>query len=365
MTRRGTSTVYLHIGAPKTGTTYLQDRLSLNAKALARHGLVLPAQAMVSPTLFHFRAALDLLGQDWGGSPGHADGSWDALVRRVRRSSGTVIVSHEIFSAARPDKVQRLKRDLEGAELHVVYTVRDLARQIPAAWQESVKQGRTWRYGGFLRRVQRDRSWFSRAFDLPTVLTNWGAGLAPERIHVVTVPQPGAPRDTLWKRFCEVIEIDPAWAPLESNRTNPSLGAAETQVLRRLNKRLGRAVRADVNYDDLVRVLLAEERLAGRESTSVTLPPALLPWAAERAEHWIEWIEASGVHVVGDLAELLPQPSVHDEEWSDADSVPPRRQLDAALEALAAMTQEAARRADPDRQLGAKVRAGARRLRGQ
>jgi hypothetical protein len=29
--------VYLHIGAPKTGTTYLQDRLSLNAKELAEH----------------------------------------------------------------------------------------------------------------------------------------------------------------------------------------------------------------------------------------------------------------------------------------------------------------------------------------
>lgn len=30
--------VYLHIGAPKTSTTYLQDRLMLNPASLAEHG---------------------------------------------------------------------------------------------------------------------------------------------------------------------------------------------------------------------------------------------------------------------------------------------------------------------------------------
>ena len=34
--------------------------------------------------MFHFRAALDLLDQDWGGAPGHAKGAWDAMMRRVR-----------------------------------------------------------------------------------------------------------------------------------------------------------------------------------------------------------------------------------------------------------------------------------------
>ena len=64
-------TVYLHIGAPKTGTTYLQDRLGRNASALADHDVHFPSRsALVSPGLFHFRAALDLLGQDWGGAAG-------------------------------------------------------------------------------------------------------------------------------------------------------------------------------------------------------------------------------------------------------------------------------------------------------
>ena len=64
--------VYLHIGAPKTGTTYLQDRLAVNAKTLAAHDVHFPTTSpLVSPGLAHFRGALDLLGQDWGGAPGH------------------------------------------------------------------------------------------------------------------------------------------------------------------------------------------------------------------------------------------------------------------------------------------------------
>jgi len=135
--------VYLHIGAPKTGTTYLQDRLARNAATLAQHGVTIPSKNRFVPSdLFHFRAALDLLEQDWGGAPGHAEGAWDALVRKVRRSSATGVVSHEIAAPAPPDKIAKVMNGLAGCELCVVYSARVLARQLPAAWQESIKQGR-------------------------------------------------------------------------------------------------------------------------------------------------------------------------------------------------------------------------------
>ncbi len=264
--------VYLHIGAPKTGTTYLQDRLTLNAASLADHGVHFPSRSpLVSPGLFHFRAALDLLGQDWGGEPGHAAGNWDALAKRVRRKSGTVIVSHEILAPARAEHVARAMADLDGSEVHVVYSARDLGRAIPAAWQESIKQGRKWSYRKFLRKTRRGKPWFFRAFDLPTVLATWGSELPPERIHVVTVPHrpdpmrvepeastaPGPveaiPGDPLWLRFCEVFGIDPAWAPRDSDRTNQSLGVAETTLLRQLNRRLDRTTRREASYDALIR----------------------------------------------------------------------------------------------------------------
>ena len=66
--------VYLHVGAPKTGTTYLQDRLALNKAELARHGVHYPLQLHAS----QFRPALDLLEMPWGGL--HVD-----VERRVGR----------------------------------------------------------------------------------------------------------------------------------------------------------------------------------------------------------------------------------------------------------------------------------------
>ena len=356
-------TVYLHIGAPKTGTTYLQDRLSRNLASLAQHDVHIPTKSpMVSPGLFQFRAALDLLGQDWGGEAGHAEGSWDALVKRVKRRSGTVIISHEILAPARSHHVARAMNDLVGAEVHVVYTARDLARQLPAAWQESIKQGRTWRYSQFLRKSQRGRTWFSRAFDLPAVLGTWGAHVPPEHIHLVTVPTRGGP-ESLWDRFCRATGMEPGWAPAESTRANESLGVAETAVLRQLNKRLDRKTRRESAYDGLIRQMLAEEELVRSTSPRITLPPPAYDWVEELSHQWLEWIEQARVDVVGDVADLIPTRPAADEPWHDPDRVKPRKRLAVAMAALAAMTSEAASRPDPDHQFAARVRKSAERLR--
>ena len=357
--------VYLHVGAPKTGTTYIQDRLGLNTRSLAQHGVHVPTGSpLVSPALFQFRAALDLLGQDWGGEPGHASGAWGTLARKVRRRSGTVIVSHEILAPAAPDRVAKAMADLGDSEVHIVYSARDLARQLPAAWQESIKQGRKWSYRRFLNRSERGGSWFYRAFDLPSVLGTWGAGLPPERIHVLTVPRSGAPdSDSLWLRFCRACGIDPGWAPVDSDRANRSLGVAETQVVRQLNRRINRATRREAEYDELIREMLAQDQLVRRSSAPVRLPPDRFDWAEAEAERWIEWLGGSGVDVVGDVEELRPQRPAADEKFRDPDKVRAKKQLRTAMDALAAMTQEAASRPDPGRQLVRRVRTQAQRLR--
>src|SRR5918997_1613145 len=98
MTRR----VYLHVGAPKTGTTYLQDRLALNRSELGRHDVHYPLGLQSS----HFKPALDLIDVPWGGQRESARGEWDRLADRVRKHDGTVIVSHEILAAAKRGQVR-------------------------------------------------------------------------------------------------------------------------------------------------------------------------------------------------------------------------------------------------------------------
>jgi hypothetical protein len=188
-------------------------------------------------------------------------------------------------------------------------------------------------------------------------------------VHVVTVPQrrlsAGQEPDLLWGRFCAAFGVDPAWGPRESERTNPSLGVAETQLLRKLNRRMDRVTRRQSSYDDLIRGMLAQDELLGRKSEPVRLPPEMYPWAELQSERWIEWIEASGVDVVGDVEDLRPVPPPEDQPFKHPDKVPPRLQLNAALDALAAMTREAARRPDPEQKLVRRIRTQAERLRDQ
>jgi len=360
--------VYVHVGAPKTGTTYLQNRLTANISTLAKHDVHYITRPLFTPNLFQFRAALDLLDRtDWRGPIAKSDGAWEHMVRRIRRSNGTVVFSHEILSGAKPKHVAKLWRDLDvgnSTELHVVYTARDLARQLPAAWQEGIKQGQRWTFDGFLRRFQTEKTWFYRTFHFPGVLTTWGADLPPEQIHLITLPPAGADsgRDELWRRFALTCGIDPIWAPLEGKRSNRSLGMAETQVIRRLNRLLERSQQPGGTYDSLIRVMLAESVLVTRESDRVRVPPKIHPWITEKTERWIEWAEQSGVDVVGDLDDLLPPAPLPGATWTDPDTVGPRKQLRAALDALAAMTEEAARREDPTATFGAKVKRARQRL---
>lgn len=360
---RSRRVVFLHVGAPKTGTTYIQERLAVNARELAERGVHYPSKSVFIPApLFHFRAALDLMDQDWGGEPGHAEGGWAAMVRQVRRRTGTIIISHEILATADPQTIERVMKDLADCEVHIVYTARDLVRQVPAAWQESIKQGRKWRYQRFLNKVQRGDAWFMRAFDLPTVLNSWSRDLPPERVHVVTVPPSGSEPGLLWGRFCRVVGIDPEWAPHDTTERNESLGIAETELLRRLNERLGRQARRESAHDHLIQKLLFEGELSATQSRRVTLPPKRFDWADEQAQLWVDWIEGAGVDVVGDVTDLRPDKPAAG-TWRNPDKVSGKMLSEAALQALTAMTREAATRPDPNRELGARIRNRAEKLR--
>jgi len=358
--------VYLHVGAPKTGTTYLQDRLALNQAELARHGVHYPLGVYAS----QFRPALDLVGISWGGIGAEVGGEWGKLMRRVRKLDGTVVISHEILAAANSQQIKRVMDDLGETEVHLVYSARDLARQIPAEWQEGVKHRRRGTYKKFVESVmtaRRDkpRMWFWQVQGLPDVLSRWSGGLSPSRVHLVTVPQPGAPGDLLWERYCTAFGLDPAWAPQDSFRTNVSIGGAEATLIRRLNGRLRESGLESEPYRALIREIVVHRTLAQRpDMTKVTLPPTAYDWAEEVAHEWIEWVEGSGINVIGDVADLLPVRPSGDEAWPDPDR--PRRAevIDAALDALVALALEAGRRPDPEEQPLAKVVRATRRIRG-
>ncbi|MFI2707928.1 hypothetical protein ACH5WX_10310, partial [Nocardioides sp. CER28] len=341
--------VFLHVGAPKTGTTYLQDRLFLNRASLARHGIKYPTGYREDM----FLAAVDLTGIRWPEFRDKSHGEWDALVRRTKLAHGTVVLSHEILAVARPSRIRKAAEDLGDAELHVVLTARDIARQLTADWQEGVKMYGTKSFARFLRETmagdpRTSKQWFWRAQHLPRVLSNWGSVVPPERVHLVVLPRSGG---DVWQPFSRLIGADPSWAPRQTDRANSSLGAAEATMLRRLNKRLKAAGLERSDYRSLVLNAIVYDTLAERDSTRIALPPDAHEWATSVAKEWVDWVGASGIDVVGDLNDLVPGPAVVDDDRVDPDRPGPQAVRDAALDALVGVILEAAHRPDPEARL--------------
>ena len=337
--------VFLHIGTPKSGTTFLQERFALNRDSVAAQGLTYPNTRSGN----HFEPALDLIEERWAGQREVARGQWPALVNEVRKAPGDVLVSHEILAAASPQQVRTAMDAFRDHEVHVVLTARDLARQLPAEWQENIKHRGRRSFANFLSRVYaaprtNPDLWFWRVQAIPDVLTRWGNGLPPGRIHVVTVPQSGAPADLLWQRFALVVGVDPDRSYAEATDFNQSLGIAEVAVLRRLNKLLaGRGVPREA-YVDLVREVIGRDTLAHRpDQIRAVLPERRWPFVEEVTSEWMDWLGGAGVEIVGDLADLQPRrPDYSEDTWIHPDQPPEDRVAEAALEALAAVIEDIA-----------------------
>lgn len=351
--------VYLHIGAAKTGSSYLQDILSRNRQQLRKAGILYSGG---------FHASLDLRGARFQGyDDPKVPGAWGRLVDSARDWSDTVVVSHENFASAEPEHVEQAIADLDFAELHVIYTARDLVRQIPAVWQEGLKNRGTLPFREFVERLQRsdteaEGTGFWRAQDAVRVLEKWGRHLGPGRIHVVTVPPVGAPLRLLWDRFADVTRIDPDAYDTHTTRTNSSLGSVEAALLRRLNGPLRKNVQWPV-YQKVVKRFLAHEVLANRSNPQkIALPADQREWVDARSNELVNGLRAAGYHVSGDLEELIPRRSVSDDPLP-ADDVSVEQELDAAVDAITGMVVRMGVLQDSERQLRAKLRESKRALR--
>ena len=332
--------VLLHVGTPKSGTTYLQQLLWDNRDALARAGVTYPGWRPDA----HFLACQDLIGIEFNDWPDPAvAGSWRRLVERTRAARGTVVLSHELFGDAPAEVAERALADLAPAEVHVVLTVRDLARQLPAVWQEDVKNRHSTSFADFLAAAGPApdvQGWAGEAFwhrqDVPAVLRRWAATLPADRVHLVVVPPRGAALDLLWQRFATVLGVRPGLARLPAaSAVNSSLGVAESELLRRLNTRLEGRVPWPVHAERVTHHL-APAVLACRPGRALALPPSEYGWVSARSRELAAELGRSGHRVVGDLAELtvppLPPAAAPDDRPVTAEEL-----LDAALDGLAGL----------------------------
>lgn len=343
------SRVFLHIGEPKTGTTFLQQVMWSNRAELAAQGVVLPGHHPQD----HYRASQDLRGiRKLASDPaGSWDGEWDILASQAR-SAKTAVISHELFSAADEAQAGRAVAALQPAEVHIVLTVRDMGSLLPAEWQETVKHRSTrqWRdwLGDVIDResVDTDRRqwWFWKVHDTLAIADIWSRHVPADQLHVVIMPPAGAPRTLLWERFASLLGVDPASADTSRARPNVSLGLPEIEFLRQLNLALPSEI-PDWFYMGNVKETVAHKFGPGRPGGRLVLPPERAAWAAEQAELLIAGLASSKYDVIGDPGELRPRPAggpAADPAGQPADQV-----LDAAVRAASTMVVTLYQRAYP------------------
>jgi len=343
--------VFLHIGEPKTGTTFLQQVMWRNRSSLATQGVVLPGHHPQD----HFRASQDLRGiQKLATDPaGSWTGEWDILARQARQAPRIAVISHELFSAADAQQADRAVRSLQPAEVHVVLTVRDMATLLPAEWQESVKHRNSREWEDWLTDVidresasdDRRQWWFWRVHDTLAILDLWSRQLPPERLHVITTAPRGSDSGLLWQRFASLLDVDPESVDISRARQNSSLGLAEIEFLRRLNQVLPRDV-PDWFYMWNVKEAVAHQALAARpRSGRLVLPTSRDAWAKEQAEVLVTALRDSKYDLVGDLDELRPPPVTEPSDHPADQDV--GQILDAAVNAAAALVVNQFRKAHP------------------
>lgn len=329
--------IHIHAGLPKTGTTFLQTVMWSNRDALRQQGFLYPGRQRMD----HYRASQEIRGVSPRRMGRHA-GTWQRLVDELSAWPGDGLVSHEFLSMATAEQARSAVAALAPAEVHVVVTVRAYSLQFPAVWQEALKMNSTLSFTEFMDTLLHGNSlkgaWSWDSQDIPTVLRRWSSVIPPDRLTVVTVPPPGAPRDLLWKRWCEAVGIDDADLDLDVSYANESIGAAQAALLHRVKPHLsGPLTQGNVRHR-WVRQYFGHEVLVPQRGERFSPRRAEVAELQERAAAAADFIRASGHPVIGDLADLTPP--IPESEAAHPDDVPGEEIVTAASRAIEQMIRD-------------------------
>jgi hypothetical protein len=326
------SRLILHIGLQKSGTTYLQELIASGARELAEAGVVYPvapAGRRRRRTENHEWASYGLLGPEypWVSEQRAAaeKGAWKTLERQVARTKGTVLLSAEALSVLRASAIRALLDRLAVRDVEVVVTARSLSRSLPSLWQQHVRNGRRLGFERYLDMLAEQRRMPSarieedvdlhlwRAFAIGRLVRRWAREVGESRVRVVT--SPGRPPELLWARFAEAIGVpgftfrsDEAERPVHTGLTAP-----EAVVLTSLNAALASAGWPSDRARRLREAVLTD----GFQSRAERGPRIAIParwrscvaaWSTEDVADLLD----SGVTLIGDAADLRPEPARED-----------------------------------------------------
>ena len=334
--------VILHIGAPKTGTSFIQSVLSNNRDVLSDRGVLWPGATWAEQV----RAVEDL--RDTANGTLEGATRWDALVDQIDSYDGrTAIISMEWLCLGDSAMADRAISSLRHHDVEIVLTLRDLVRTIPAQWQEATQNGFSWTYKEFVdavasRRPLRGRAGehFWKNQDWARMAQTWAPLVDKGHFWVVTVPPAGTSADVLWERFCSAAGIDPSGYSL-AGWPNESLGAASAELMRRLQT-LRKAEAPNPKHRGRLKHRLAKQTLALHRSAEprLGLAPDRYDWVVKATRRLVDRVAEMEPRLVGTWDDLFPPPPRQREGVvTNPETMDDALLLDAAMFALFELTR--------------------------
>jgi hypothetical protein len=311
-----TGTRLLHIGPHKTGTTAIQGALFAAKEAMAGHGVAFPAD-----TRHPMEAVLAACARPgMMGNTKPTERHWERLLGQVNASGRrTSVISSEFFADAPDDEtIARVVRELGGDRVHVLVTLRPLARIMPSQWQQYVQNGLRMSYEDWLEHMLRKPPyekpnpsfWHRHRHD--RLVERWARVAGPERVTVVLVDD--RDRGGLLRTFERLLGLPENLLHPVPDAANRSLTLAETEMLRNLNKEFRGNGLPDELYSQLVRygaVMHMKNVCApGPRDVKIGTPRWAVEAAAEIGAEMAGRIGSMGVRVLGDpgLLSVVPKP---------------------------------------------------------
>ncbi|UDY22370.1 hypothetical protein [Nocardioides sp. Kera G14] len=249
----------LHLGAMKTGTTYLQSMIRQNREVLHAAGLR-DARTLGRPA----GAVSKLLARP---RTAEAVRPWHALITAVRAApEPTVVLSTEFLSLARPHQIAALLAPTDGLVVDVVLVARDQTGAIPSQWQTYCRNYGDDSWPTYLARIDparagdpESRAWRSyyRAQELDRIVGDWSGHDGVSQMDLITLPHTRRESLPLWRTFAAIARADvPVTEP--GGRVNPSVGHASAQMLLDLGRHWRRAGHRIQVVKPAMRHLIAE-----------------------------------------------------------------------------------------------------------
>jgi hypothetical protein len=312
----------LHIGPHKTGTTSIQGALFAAKDAMAEHGVAFPAHSR-----HPMEAALAVCARPgMMGDTRPTEGHWQRLLDAVRATrKHTSVISSEFFADAPDDEtIARIVDDLCRDRVHVLVTLRPLAKIMPSQWQQYVQNGLRMGYEDWLDHMLRKAPYekpnpsFWRRHRHDRLVERWTRVVGAENIIVVVVDD--RDRGGLMRTFESLLGLPDGLLVEVPDTANRSLTLAETEMLRKLNMEFRGNGLPDELYSKLVRngavMHMKNTCRPAPDDARITTPMWALEEAAGIGAEMAERIGAMGVRILGDpalLSAVLPSASAEPE----------------------------------------------------